>query len=877
MAEEADDRRVWDQLKVLTGLKLPGFNWNANNMRMEFDIFWQTLMFVLEGMEIPKDKWYLYILQQLGREGMAQWTTSIEATVNKKDPLAIIKAFKKGYELEETYWMYRSLYLSSEKQERGETVAALATRVEDLVSMFKWPDEQKEQRCMDLYYHLSEVFDMRCFVQIETSREGGNLMWEKLVEEAKHQERVGKEYAKFRRENSGGGTPSYGDPALATDAVSRGYNKPQQRSRTPSGGKGGKTQKQCDRCCRCNGCTGEKGTCPAWGKECGICRGKNHYKAVCQKAAQMQAGGGAQPKFQKQGKGKSPGKNGKAKAKHAHSVVFKMVPSAKGIVSRLKEGASASNSVTSEPSVPLSLGVQRVNSVLSAGNRKSKASLHTCNVFSCDSIHNMGDGTLDQCQTDTDLSGCLCILADIYVRARTTSRTHYIRVKVDPGTDANLMPLHHFREIFPYLCDKIGKPKEGVLKKAESSFESYSGDNVSVIGQTKIYAKNKQTQQFMITRIFVIARERGPILLGNAACQWLGLIAVLIKNKAPVVGKFVASVTREETESREVEAYPLPKTSDGAEVTEPTPQPQIAIAAPKKKRKRTKKAKPVANASEPLDATLESTPSESQSSAPERTEPDGSQGQNTVFSGSVPQAELGPKMKGIGKKRVKDGPIRKADSTEIPRRKYYRPAADAKTYRMNGQGQLQCQQDPKDVTRVGSVKELPLCREKPIFHEPVGALIKDKEQLTAMYPNSFDRIGSLKGEYTIKIDPSITPVQQARRKVPIERKEAISVGLDSMIAGDILEPQIEPTPWVNSATYPVKLTGEVRPCLDCIPLNKAIIRENHILSTVEEIAHELAGARYFTKGDAYKVFLHVHLSKKSRELTVFGTNTHGRL
>ena len=165
----------------------------------------------------------------------------------------------------------------------------------------------------------------------------------------------------------------------------------------------------------------------------------------------------------------------------------------------------------------------------------------------------------------------------------------------------------------------------------------------------------------------------------------------------------------------------------------------LAIAAPKKKRIQTKKAKPVANASEPLDITLESTPSKSQSSAPERTEPDGSQEHNTVLSESVPQAELGPKMKGIGKKRVKDGPIRKADSTEIPRRKYYRPAADTKTYRMNGQGQLQCQQDPKDMTRVGSVKELPLCREKPIFHEPVGALIKDKEQLTAMYPNSFSQ------------------------------------------------------------------------------------------------------------------------------------------
>ena len=141
--------------------------------------------------------------------------------------------------------MYQSLYLSSEKQSRGESVATLTTRVEDLVSMCKWPEEQKEERHIDLFYHLSDFFDVRCFIQNETSREGGNLTWEKLVEEAKHQEHVGKEYAKFRRENGGGGTPSYGDPALAIDAISRGYKKPQQRSRTLSGGKGGgNSQKQ---------------------------------------------------------------------------------------------------------------------------------------------------------------------------------------------------------------------------------------------------------------------------------------------------------------------------------------------------------------------------------------------------------------------------------------------------------------------------------------------------------------------------------------------------------------------------------------------------------------------------------------------------------
>ena len=62
-----DDQHFRDQLKVLTGLKLPNFNWKANNMRMEFDIFEQTLEFMLTGMEIPKKNWYPYILQQFGR------------------------------------------------------------------------------------------------------------------------------------------------------------------------------------------------------------------------------------------------------------------------------------------------------------------------------------------------------------------------------------------------------------------------------------------------------------------------------------------------------------------------------------------------------------------------------------------------------------------------------------------------------------------------------------------------------------------------------------------------------------------------------------------------------------------------------------------
>ena len=169
-------------------------------------------------------------------------------------------------------------------------------------------------------------------------------------------------------------------------------------------------------------------------------------------------------------------------------------------------------------------------------------------------------------------------------------------------------------------------------------------------------------------------------------------------------------------------------------------------------------------------------------------------------------------------------------------------------------------------------QELPGSKEHPIFHKPGSIKISSVEDLLKLYPNSFDRLGSLKGEYDIKIDPTVPPVQQARRKVPIESKAAIEEAIDYMVKQDILEPQIEPTPWVSSVTYPVKPTGEVRPCLDARDLNKAIIRENHKPQTVEEIAHQLAGAVVFTKADALKAFLQVHLTEESSKLLVINTH-----
>ena len=97
---------------------------------------------------------------------------------------------------------------------------------------------------------------------------------------------------------------------------------------------------------------------------------------------------------------------------------------------------------------------------------------------------------------------------------------------------------------------------------------------------------------------------------------------------------------------------------------------------------------------------------------------------------------------------------------------------------------------------------MPGSREAPIYHEPGTVSCKTVEDLKKLYPNSFDRLGSLKGEYNIRIDPTVKPAMHARRKVPIESKEAIDKELDYLIEEEIIMEQDEPTPWVLFSHIP---------------------------------------------------------------------------
>ena len=252
--------------------------------------------------------------------------------------------------------------------------------------------------------------------------------------------------------------------------------------------------------------------------------------------------------------------------------------------------------------------------------------------------------------------------------------------------------------------------------------------------------------------------------------------------------------------------------------------------------------------------------SQEELSATTGKEPKMSKTGNSVVSGPnkniIDSVKDGPFRKHAASgSNTKLGPKRSLKAKQTPCRKYYMPSNDTKTFQINNKGHLQCHQDPNLIHKPNDKGKLPGSREAPIYHEPGTVSCKTVEDLKKLYPNSFDRLGSLKGEYNIQVDPTVKPATHARRKVPIESKEAIDKELDYLIEEEIITEQVEPTPWVSSVTLPMKPNGEVRVCLDLSNLNKAIIREHYKPMTVEEIAHELAGATVYTKADALKAFL----------------------
>ena len=107
----------------------------------------------------------------------------------------------------------------------------------------------------------------------------------------------------------------------------------------------------------------------------------------------------------------------------------------------------------------------------------------------------------------------------------------------------------------------------------------------------------------------------------------------------------------------------------------------------------------------------------------------------------------------------------------------------------------------------------------------------------------FTGIGKLKDfQLKLHIDEQAQPVTQPLRRPAFSLKENTEKKLDELLQEDINEEVEGPTPWVNPVVVVPKPNGDVRLCVDMRCTNKAIIRERHPISTIDEVLEDMPEA-----------------------------------
>ena len=158
-----------------------------------------------------------------------------------------------------------------------------------------------------------------------------------------------------------------------------------------------------------------------------------------------------------------------------------------------------------------------------------------------------------------------------------------------------------------------------------------------------------------------------------------------------------------------------------------------------------------------------------------------------------------------------------------------------------------------------------------INHVQIGVSSLSKVQLTD-FPSLLKSWGTIKGfQHEPRVDPSIKPIRQPLRRLPLALRDSVSAELKRMQQDDIIEAAEAPT-WLSNVVPVLKPDKTLRLCADMTGPNKAIIADPFPLPTMEELSAALTGSTIFSKIDLKAGYHQVLLAPASRDLTAFVTH-----
>ena len=106
-----------------------------------------------------------------------------------------------------------------------------------------------------------------------------------------------------------------------------------------------------------------------------------------------------------------------------------------------------------------------------------------------------------------------------------------MRVKVDDGAEANILPLDSFRTMFPHALDESIYPKDGFPRRSRTKLECYDDGKMINHGSIQLRLKYYSDKSFQGHSFYVVETKTcKEIIVGHAASSRLGLIHVLCKN-----------------------------------------------------------------------------------------------------------------------------------------------------------------------------------------------------------------------------------------------------------------------------------------------------------------------------------------------------------
>ncbi|XP_062715128.1 uncharacterized protein K02A2.6-like [Aedes albopictus] len=123
----------------------------------------------------------------------------------------------------------------------------------------------------------------------------------------------------------------------------------------------------------------------------------------------------------------------------------------------------------------------------------------------------------------------------------------------------------------------------------------------------------------------------------------------------------------------------------------------------------------------------------------------------------------------------------------------------------------------------------------------------------------------------IHLDPTVKPIFQPMRRVPVALEEAVNSKLKELMARDIIEEKKGPVTWVSPLVVVGKANGEPRICLDLRRVNEAVLRERHPMPVIDDFLARIGPNMVRSKLDVKDSFLQLELDEESRDAMVFLT------